>query len=151
MARGALSIENAYRSGLERKVAGQLGLAGIDFEYEKLKVAFTIPGRTARYTPDFNCPSAIVIETKGYFRKAADRQRLVLIKEQHPDLDLRLLFQDARKPIYKGSPTTYAKWATDHGFVWADKGIVPAEWIKQMKGATHVADGTVASKPRKRS
>jgi len=27
----------------------------------------------------------------------------------------------------------YAKWATDNGFLWADKGVIPPEWIKEMK------------------
>ena len=133
--RPALKLEPEYRSRLERKVADQLQQAGVAFGYENRKIGFSIPARTARYTPDFNCgeDGRIVIEAKGYFRKASDRQRLVLIKEQHPDLDIRLLFQDASKSIYKGSPTTYAEWATDHGFPWADKGTVPASWIKEMK------------------
>jgi hypothetical protein len=133
MAKAALSIETEYRSGLERRVAAQLEKEGVTFEYETLKVHFEIPARKARYTPDFPCAGDIVLETKGYFRTAADRQRLILVKECNPDLDLRLVFQDANKPIYKGSPTSYAKWATDHGFKWADKGIVPAAWITEMK------------------
>jgi len=133
MPKAALSIETEYRSGLERRVAAQLEKEGVMFEYETLKVSFEIPARKARYTPDFPCAGGIVLETKGYFRTAADRQRLILVKECNPDLDLRLVFQDAKKPIYKGSPTSYAKWATDHGFMWADKGIVPAAWITEMK------------------
>jgi hypothetical protein len=43
------------------------------------------------------------------------------------------VFQDVKKPIYKGSKTTYAKWATDHGFTFSDKGVVPASWIKELK------------------
>ena len=41
---------------------------------------------------------------------------MILLKEQHPELDIRIVFQDMKKPIYRGSKTTYAKWATDHGF-----------------------------------
>jgi hypothetical protein len=130
--RPALKLETGYRSRLEQRVADQLQSEGITFGYETLKVKFDIPARGAKYTPDFEC-GPIVLETKGYFRKTSDRQRLVLIKEQHPDLDLRLVFQDASKPIYKGSPTTYADWANDHGFQWADGGWVPAAWIKEMK------------------
>jgi hypothetical protein len=43
------------------------------------------------------------------------------------------VFQNANAKIYKGSKTTYAKWAEDHDFKWADKGIVPASWIKELK------------------
>jgi hypothetical protein len=125
-------LETEYRSRLERKVATQLESEGVQFGYETLKLAFLVPARTARYTPDFEC-GTIILEAKGYFRKTSDRQRLVQMKESNPDRDVRLVFQDASKPIYKGSKTTYAKWASDHGFKWSDKGTVPAEWIKEMK------------------
>lgn len=127
----ALKLETEYRSRLEQKVADQLHKAGVKFGYETLKLSFVIPERTARYTPDFEC-GPIILESKGYFRKAADRQRLIQVKESNPGLDLRLVFQDASKPIYKGSPTSYAKWAQDHGFPWADKGTVPQKWIEEM-------------------
>ena len=132
MPRRAVVLESGYRSKLEERVAKQLKTSGVAFGYETLKVKFHIPGRNARYTPDFQC-GPVVIETKGYFRKASDRQRLILIKEQNPDLDLRLVFQRASNPIYKNSPTSYGQWATDHGFMWADNGIVPEAWIKEMK------------------
>jgi hypothetical protein len=134
MPKAALSIETEYRSRLEKKVAEQLEKEGVSFDYESVKLKFEIPARMAGYTPDFPCSGDIILEVKGYFRSASDRQRLVLVKEQHPNLDIRLVFQDANKPIYKGSKTTYAKWAEDHGFPWTTKGIVPAAWIKQMKG-----------------
>ena len=126
------SLQPAYRSKLEKKVAAQLGKERIAFGYETKKIRFVIPARDARYTPDFEC-GEIIIEAKGYFRKAADRQRLVFIKDQNPTLDLRLVFQDANKPIYKGSKTTYAGWADKNGFPWATKGTIPPAWLKQMK------------------
>lgn len=143
--RPALKLETEYRSWLEEKVAAQLEGNGIAFGYENLKVKFLVPAREAKYTPDFVCGELtaemgrttkvpyIILEAKGYFRKTSDRQRLIQIKEAHPSLDIRLVFQDASKPIYKGSKTTYAKWAQDHGFMWADKGTVPLSWIKQMQ------------------
>lgn len=130
----ALKLISGRRSKLEDKIADQLEAAGVQYGYETLKVHFEIPARKAKYTPDFEC-GQIILEGKGYFRTAADRQRLILVKESNPNLDLRIVFQDARKPIYKGSPTSYAKWATDHGIPWADKGTVPKEWLKEMKQA----------------
>jgi Phage endonuclease I len=93
-----------------------------------------MPAREARYLPDFRVGN-IIIETKGWFGRngARERQKLVLLKEQHPDLDIRIVFSDARKPLYKGSPTTYAMWATDHGFTYSTKGIVPQRWIVHLK------------------
>lgn len=128
------SIKAAYRSKLEKKVAAQLEDAGVSFGYETLRVPFIVPERKARYTPDFEC-GPVILEAKGYFRKTTDRQRLIQVKASNPDMDLRLVFQDANKPIYKGSKTTYGQWATDHGFLWADKGVVPEDWIKEIKKA----------------
>jgi hypothetical protein len=130
----ALSVEPEYRSGLESRVGKQLTEAGVRFDYEGVKLTFNIPSRPAKYTPDFPCRCPIILETKGFFYNgAADRQRLVLVKEQHPEIDLRIVFQNASKPIYKGSKTSYAKWADDHGFKWADKGRVPDTWIAEIK------------------
>ena len=71
---------------------------------------------------------ALVIETKGRF-VTADRQKHILIKEQHPDLDIRFLFQNSKARISKSSKTTYADWCRKHGFQFADK-VVPEEWLK---------------------
>lgn len=132
----ALTIESDYRSRLEQRIAKQLEAEGVEFDYETMKVSFEVPARKARYTPDFLPKrSRIIIEAKGYFRTTADRQRLIQVKESNPDLDLRLVFQDASKPIYKGSPTSYGKWAQDHGFPWSDKGTIPAAWIAEIKKA----------------
>ncbi len=133
----AVKLQPKYRSDLEKRIAKQLEGAGVSFGYETLKVPFTVPAREAKYNPDFEC-GPIIIEAKGRFGHkgsggAEVRQRLILVKDQHPDMDLRIVFQDASKPIYKGSKTTYAKWAETHGFQWADKGVVPAEWLKEIQ------------------
>ena len=134
-------IEEPFRSRLELKVAKQLKSEGIKYDYESIVVPYKVPSRDAKYTPDFPCPHDIILEAKGRFGHrgkggAAERQKLILVKEQHPHLDIRLVFQNANLPIYKGSKTTYAKWADDHGFLWADKGVVPDAWIKEMKTQT---------------
>jgi hypothetical protein len=165
MAKGALTLEPAYRSGIEKLVGAQLTKAGVEFDYEGLVIKFTIPAFEAKYNPDFPCRrSPIIIEAKGRFGHRGNggaevRQRLALVKEQHPELDIRILFDVRGKrsaadlPIYKGSKTTQGKWATDHGFKWAS-GTVPASWIAEIKatqqGTKHVSDGIVPSKPRKR-
>lgn len=121
-----------YRSKLEERIAKQLQQAGVEYSYEELKIWYLVPERKASYRPDFQF-GHIVCEVKGYFRSAADRQKLLLVKEQYPSLDIRLVFQDASKPIYKGSKTTYAKWADDNGFIWADKGVIPEEWLREAQ------------------
>jgi hypothetical protein len=142
MAKPALKLEKAYRSGLEKNIATQLEALNIAFEYEQLKIEYVVPERKAKYTPDFKV-GTIVIESKGAFGygpnrfsggdPVKERQKLILIKQQHPELDLRIVFQRASTKIRKGSPTSYAMWADEHGFKWADKGTIPPEWIKEMK------------------
>jgi hypothetical protein len=129
-----LIFREGYKSPLEEKVARQLETAGVKFTYEGVKLDYKVPARKARYTPDFCFSKPIVIETKGWFRTAAERHKMVLVKADNPHLDIRIIFQNANKPIYKGSPTSYAKWATENGFKWADKGTVPSDWIEEING-----------------
>lgn len=124
----------SYRSGFEKRIAQNLKEANVSFGYETEKLTYVIPARKATYTPDFivkrSDGSTLVVEAKGRFRTAADRQKLILVKETHPDRDIRLVFQNSKLPIYKGSKTTYAMWANTHGFTWAEK-TVPTSWIEE--------------------
>ncbi len=131
----APTLKPKYRSKLEEKIAKQLETAGIHIRYEDTKVPYVIPSRTAKYTPDFGLTPEIFIEGKGRFRTASDRHKLILVKEQNPGLDIRIVFQKADNPIYKGSPTTNAKWAEEHGFLWSDKGTIPPEWLEEAKAS----------------
>jgi hypothetical protein len=117
-----------FRSGLEEKIAKQLQEAGVKVEYETTKIRYIVPESLHTYTVDFVLPNGIMIETKGRL-VVADRKKHILIKEQHPELDIRFVFQNSKNPIRKGSKTTYADWATKHGFKYADKEI-PDEWLK---------------------
>ena len=60
-----------------------------------------------------------------------DRQKMLLIKEQYPDIDFRIVFYNANQKIKKGSKTTYAMWCDKHGFKWAHK-TIPPEWIEEI-------------------
>jgi hypothetical protein len=115
-------------------------------------VPFAVPARKAKYLPDFRVGN-IIIETKGWFGRsgAKERQKLVLVRESNPELDVRIVFSDANKPIYKGSPTTYGDWATDHGFKYSTKGIVPTAWIKDLKEESKRVTANTRTKRGKRS
>lgn len=117
----------SYRSGLEKKIRMQLEGAGVAYEYEPITVRY-IP-KPKRYTPDFRLENGVVVETKGFFT-SADRAKHLLVKEQHPDLEIRFVFGDASKRLGSTSKTTYGQWATDHGFKWAEKQI-PKEWLAE--------------------
>jgi len=107
----------------------ELRIQGIDGEYEKHEVSYTIPASHHTYKPDFKLPNGIYIESKGWFLPE-DRKKHLLIKEQHPEMDLRFILQSPNGKIYKGSKTTYAQWCDKHGFKWASKQI-PQIWIEE--------------------
>lgn len=122
-------MEEGWRSGLEEKIAAQLTEAGVEFDYEKLKIEFLRPSKVHKYNPDFKlCGNGVIIETKGRF-VTVDRQKHLLIKQQHPELDIRFVFSNSRQKISKTSATTYAMWCEKNGFLYADK-LVPKEWLK---------------------
>ena len=121
------AVKNGYRSGLEETIDSTLKERNVDGEYEKHKIKYTIPATEHTYTPDFRLPNGIFVETKGRF-VVEDRKKHVLIKKQHPELDIRFVFQNSKNKIRKGSPTTYADWCNKHGFIYADKNI-PQEWL----------------------
>lgn len=124
---------NIYRSGLEQRIAHDLERRGVTFAYETLKIPYQ--KKPSVYNPDFILPNSIIIEAKGRLT-TADRVKMLLVKEQHPYLDIRFVFQRAHNKIRKGSKTTYAMWCDRHGFPWAEK-LIPLRWIRESsKGRT---------------
>lgn len=125
-------IRHGYRSGLEDKAAAQITGAGVELLYETDKIHYVVPQRNAKYTPDFKLPKPggfFYVETKGIW-DTADRQKHLLIKDQHPDIDIRFVFSNCNSKLYKGSKTTYASYCDKHGFVYAHK-TIPDEWLHE--------------------
>ena len=131
-----LKLQSGFRSKLEVGGAEQLDDAGVPYTYEQLKLKYTVPPRDATYVPDFLIGNPkgkqIILEFKGWPFEADARQKMLLVKEQHPDKDIRLVFQNCKQRLYSGSKTTVSDWASQHGFLWADKGIIPGEWIDEV-------------------
>jgi hypothetical protein len=116
-----------FKSGLEENISNQIEAKGIEVKYESEKVAYIIPASQHTYNPDFRLPNGIIIETKGRF-VAADRKKHQLVKEQHPNLDIRFVFSNSKNKISKNSKTTYGMWCEKNGYKYADKEI-PEEWF----------------------
>lgn len=137
-------LKARYRSKLEEQIAKQLETEGIEFTYEQLKIPYTVPERNSKYITDFVIGSEerpIIIEAKGRFAHhqssdAKERQKFILLKQQYPDLDIRFVFQSRNTKIYPGSKTTVSQWAETHGFLWADKGKIPQEWLDEIRNRT---------------
>lgn len=115
-----------YRSKFEATIADQLRKKKVKFDYESVKLDYTMPSSKHYYRPDFILPNGIMIETKGKLDPAS-RKKMALVKEQHPAADIRILFM-RDQPIRKGSPTTYSMWAEKLGYKYAFK-TIPQEWI----------------------
>lgn len=123
------AIKNGYRSGLEDKISEQLKSLSVPVKYEELKISYQV-NETRTYTPDFELPSGIIIESKGRF-VAADRKKHLLIQKQYPFFDIRFVFSNSKAKINKGSKTSYADWCNKFGFIYADK-LIPKEWIDEV-------------------
>jgi hypothetical protein len=115
-----------YRSRLEERLARWLELNEHQFEYETLRLPYTWE---AVYTPDFILPNGVILEAKGYF-KPEDRRKMLAVKKAHPELDIRLVFQQPYNTLTKASKTTYAAWAEKHGYLWAASHNIPLEWFQ---------------------
>jgi hypothetical protein len=117
-----------YRSGFEHRVAGQLDEAGAAFEYEPKEAVMEYRvEETRKYLPDFVINGIIVLECKGRLT-AADRKKMLLVKKQHPDKDIRLLFQFDNK-LAPRSKTRYSDWAKKYGFPYAVE-TIPKSWMR---------------------
>ena len=119
---------NRYRSGLERVVAEFLKQNKKNFRYEDLKIEWK-DLRYRTYTPDFILDNGIIVETKGIFDNE-DRRKHLAVREQHPELDIRLVFSNAKAKLYKGSKTTYAMWCEKNGFLYSHR-VIPPDWLKE--------------------
>ena len=128
---GAKGIKKVgiYRSGLEEKNMARLESMGVKAKYESFSIPYVIPASNHKYTPDALLPNGIIVEFKGLW-ESDDRKKHLLIREQFPNLDIRIVFSSSRSKIYKGSPTSYGEWSEKHGIKFADK-LIPAEWLKE--------------------
>ncbi len=113
------------RSKFEERIAKTLGVEGTDYEYESMKIPYV---STHTYTPDFKLPNGIIVETKGVF-KPRDRRKHLLLRDQHPGLDIRLVFQRDNK-LTKKSKTRYSAWCLRHGIKYA-VGNIPKNWLAE--------------------
>lgn len=120
--------KTGFRSKFEQQLYDSFDIKP---EYESEVIEWLPEPKVKRYTPDFVLTKRngekLYIEAKGYF-KTADRVKHLAVKKQHPDKDIRFIFQNAQCKLSKRSKTTYAAWCDKHGFKWAE-GEVPKEWL----------------------
>jgi hypothetical protein len=138
------------RSDFEKQVRTQLESRGVAFSYESTKLNYFISGN---YITDFVLGSEkkaltkdeiadkIILEVKG-FLDVDTRKKMLAVKEAHPDLEIRFVFQQ-NGFVYKnkkGKPRRtpespdmrYSDWCEKHGFKWC-VGEIPDVWLKEIK------------------
>jgi len=113
-----------FRSLLEERVSNQLTKDNVPFLYESNKYSYIL---TSSYTPDFFLSNGVILEVKG-FLKPSDRRKMIAVKKQHPELDIRFVFQ-RDNTITRTSKTTYTDWATKHGFPSCVFPHIPPDWF----------------------
>ena len=122
------------RSKFEETIYNQLKSAGINPRYEEENFIYTT---THNHIPDFPVIGReLIIEAKGRFT-ADDRRTIMSVKSQNPNIDYRIVFQNAYTKLNKNSSTTYAQWCDKYCIKWANK-VIPDSWIQGIKnGKNH--------------
>ncbi len=115
---------DGFRSGFESRVAADLTKNGVYWEYEQHKYNLVIP---RSYTPDFVLSNGVVLEVKGYF-DAEDRRLIKLFKEQHGDVDIRMVLQKPHQKLTKTGSMTYARWCDKYNVPWCEGPSLPSDW-----------------------
>ena len=117
-----------YRSGLEKEIAAVLKENQKKVRYEALKIEWE-DLRYRTYTPDFVLDNGIIIESKGIF-DSDDRRKHLEIQKQHPELDIRFVFSNAKGKLYKGAKSRYFEWCDKNNILWSHR-VIPKEWLKE--------------------
>jgi len=135
--------KSGKRSGFEERIAKELDDADIKYTYETRTFTYSEPlrknlatcgdcgsgnlVRKGRYTPDFVLDSGLIIETKGRFT-AADRRKMKAMKEQHPDVNIVMLFM-RDNALSRKSKTFYSDWCMENDYDFSI-GTLKQEWLK---------------------
>ena len=130
--------EKKRRSKLELKFEEIIKSFEVEYDYEVTKIPYTVPESNHNYTVDWTFINGLLVETKGYLSDHKERYKYVLLKQQHPDLDLRFVFDNPNK-LCGGTKMTHAKWAEKYGFAYCSIRDVEQikQWIKDGKTPNH--------------
>lgn len=110
------------RNKFETKIEAQLKRSKLKYVYEGRKIPYVL---ARHYIPDFivKTPTGdLYIECKGYLRPE-HKSKMVAVKKQHPNIDLRILFYAFNKK--------YVKWAEKNGFKYAFE-TIPSDWLRGL-------------------
>ena len=115
-------MAKAPRNKFEKRIYASLKRKKVTFKYESTRLPYVL---ARHYIPDFIVDTPlgpVYIELKGYLRPE-HKAKMVAVKKQHPEIDLRILFYAAKKD--------QIKWAEKNGFKYAI-GTIPSDWLKGL-------------------
>jgi len=138
-----------YKSKFEVDVASKYP----QLSYEEDILHYIVPETKRKYLPDWKVREGVYIETKGKLT-AEDRKKLLFVKEQHPEIKLYLLFQNAQNRLTKKSQTTYGDWCDKNGIEWSDwkvKKEIPEGWLNKNENKVSVRNSRGTSNIRGKS
>lgn len=122
------ALRNPFEVRIYKDIKALTSQDKVKIEYESEEIPYTI---TRYYVPDFVLTwkdgHKVYIETKGYLRKE-DADKMIAIKKQHPDLDIRILFEKDNR-VSSRHKMRYSDWAKKHGYLCAFKDI-PEDWLR---------------------
>ena len=124
-----------FRSGFEKEISDFLESLNRYVGYEEDTILYTQPEKPRKYKPDFillkKDGTKMYIETKGRWT-TDDRLKHGYIRDCHPDVDIRFVFQNPNAKIRKGSKTSYADYCEKKGFKYSPlKKEIPKEWLDE--------------------
>lgn len=132
-------MQMGYRSGLEFKLGKTLLDMGIEFEFEGLKIKWIPLPIEHTYNPDFIIEGkngkTLIIESKGRFMPD-DMAKHLAVKAQHPELEVKFVFQNSGYWYRKAKTRSYAKWCEENGFDYCDIkdfSVVIKRWMKEVQ------------------
>lgn len=119
------SFKNSFESGIYEEIKARARNHRFYVAYEQDDLHFVLKRRyRTDFTIEFESGHKRYIETKGFLR-SGDITKMLAVRQQHPDLDIRIVFQ--KDNVVIGSRKRYSEWATRVGYPWAI-GHVPEEW-----------------------
>lgn len=122
--------KKGFRSGYEERVYDNaIGRKReLDYEQSDTILYYVKPARRSRYLPDFRLPNGVLVEAKGRLT-AEDRAKMLNVKRDNPEADIRFLFMRANQRTTRSKNSmTYEQWADKHGFRWSIGETIPEEW-----------------------
>ena len=128
------------RSGLEDKFEAELQKRGVEYRYEPFNLDYIVPETKRKYKPDFVVEKEkIIFETKGRLT-SDDRKKMLLVKEQHPEYRIIMVFGKPFNTLSKKSKTRYSDWCDKNGIEWED--------IEEIEKGKQICQSSITQKTK---